>query len=177
MTVKQSIPSPGLDIDSHTVALMAIKEAVEQGQGNKGPIEERFLKVLDAMTLEILRPEGGRLVPMGEKSIVPEFTGGLWGETGSGQAPLRIYKDPMSRRVFFQGRIQRAGFTPLPSPFVLPVGYRPIAITHFVVAYQASGRDVARVTVNPEGTLDIFADGLSSFHTVSLDGINYVASL
>lgn len=96
-----------------------------------------------------------------------------WGQTpDSNVTQFAVSKDNTTGQVFLRGRIQYAGFTPLPQAFVLPQGYRPERNRSFYVEFNNLDKNIlifANGGVEPQG------NPLSSFHTFNLDGISFAA--
>jgi hypothetical protein len=111
--------------------------------------------------------------------IAPTLLNG-WANHGAGSADAGFYRDPLGR-VHFRGVIEdgtTAADTPL---FVLPEGYRPLAILLMSGRASDTGQTIsagARLDIHTDGEVRLISGDVSGFGDgayLSLDGISFLA--
>lgn len=175
MAVKQSIPDVGMDLDSHTRTLKAIKEAVELGQGTPRDQPDTFITIARAVQIGLLGQQGSLFVS--KKQVFADLILSSPFIVYNNGAPLSgfvhsypgYYIDALGR-VFLRGLISN------PSPgtviSILPAGYRPQYRSLFSCIAN-TGADVAqRVYVDADGGVSVES---GTFMFLSLDGISFAA--
>lgn len=170
MTIKQSIPDVGFDIDSHTRVLRSIKEAVELGQRATPNMMESFLTVADLNDLNIVGVEGKTLRGPQIRRIFPTPLNN-W-DYSTSIPPFSVVKE-MSGRVFFEGALNFVNFGGVASVVVLnlPAGHRPA----FDVVTQYINGGIARLcTISADGNVTVTVDPLTFLVTGHFNGINFL---
>lgn len=170
MALKQSIPDVGGDLDSHTRALKAIKEAVELGQGNSREVMKSYLTLQAAADLGLVGATG--LAPR----IQRFFIAGLnspWKnyDLSDNFNKFGFYRDGLSR-VFLRGLVSTG--TEATTIATLPAGFRPERRCIFSCLGSISSVENGR-RVDVQATGEISYIGTGTLDYLSLDGISFAA--
>lgn len=164
---RRSIPDVGYDLDSHTRALQAIKEAVETGQRANQEILDSYITVREAVEFGLIGMDrSGPVTKIQDHRVLT--LEGAWAPFGSVYELPGFYKDSTGR-VHLKGLVKDGTGTIA----TLPPGFRP-KLRHMFCAMSGIGvTDIGRaVEVQPTG--GIVYGGAAPLY-LSLDGISFAA--
>lgn len=170
MSIKQSIPDVGQDLDSHTRTIRAIKEAVEIGQGNTREIMKSFMTLQAAANLGLVAASG---LTTKIQNFLEVPLNSPWKnyDLSTFYNRFGFYKDALGR-VFLRGLISSGTSATIIA--TLPAMFRPENGLIFACIGQTSSVVSAqRVDINPDGKVLLQAAGTLDY--LSLDGISFAA--
>lgn len=167
--IKTSIPDVGSDLDSHTRALRAIKEALEIGQRATPELMRSFVTIQDLVALNVLSLEGFMLRGPQIRKIFPTPINN-WG-TSTSIAPFSVVKT-LEGRVFIDGELNFVNFGGVSSvvAFVLPIGFRP---PFDVSTRYINGSTEFGCIIGASGDMTLFVDSLAFLATARFTGMNF----
>lgn len=177
MPTQQSIPDVGSDLDSHTLCLKAIKEAVELGQGRPREASGTYVSFERAVQLGLMDTLQTLFVPK-KPAFLDLLLNSPWIVFNSGAPVLGVtfsypgyYRDALGR-VFIRGIVSSG--TSATAIATLPVGFRPQYRHMFTgVVDVGAGDAFCRVDVGADGVISFQGAGTANY--LSLDGISFAA--
>lgn len=170
MAIRQSIPDVGMDLESHTRVLKALKEAVELGQGSTREVLDSFITFRRAVDAGLFDTLQGLVVD--RKPIYANLLlNSPWVAFGGAANVPGFYRDALGR-VFLRGLV--ASGTNATTIATLPAGFRPQATNLYSCVGSVGTEQAVRVDVTAAGAI-ITLSTAGTFLYLSLDGISFEA--